>query len=127
MNWFAWLGVAVCLIALWAVARRDLARRSGPSRRVLARVVGHKFKMTGGEAYYAAIYRFSARGVEHEIIDSHWHAAPTPEDGTFVEFVYPDGRPDLAQPARPWASSATYAAILVVLAAMLSIAFGWLG
>ncbi len=56
--------------------------------------------MSDGDTDYAAMYRFNADGLAHEVFDGIYTAMRRPEVGTDRALHYPEGRPDLARPPR---------------------------
>jgi len=104
-------GLALCVFALWALVRHDRVRWTRPTRRVTARVCGHEARWFEDTRSYAARYRFSAEGAEHEVVDAVFTPTRSPPEGTAVELAYPAGRPDLARPRRFLMWLAVYAAI----------------
>ena len=98
--YFLWGGLALCLFSLWAVARHDWLRLTRPSRRVLGTVIGYRGTFDEGHRSFAARFRFSAEGAEHEVIDAVYGSTRAFTEGTVMELVYPEGRPDLARPPR---------------------------
>lgn len=125
-SFFFLSGMALCLFALWAVARHDWLRLTRPKRRVLARVKGHRTSWENSSKSYAAIYAFSAEGGSHEVEDALHASFPQPEVGAMRELVYPEGRPDLARPPRPAMWLAVYF-FLIALIVLLSLAWmGWI-
>ncbi|WP_295530658.1 hypothetical protein [Novosphingobium sp. Chol11] len=97
---FLLAGLALCLFSLWALARHDWLRLTRPPRRVLATVVGYRGSMDEGHRNFAARFRFSAEGAEHEVVDAVYGSTRAFAEGTVMELVYPEGRPDLARPPR---------------------------
>ncbi|MBU6267777.1 MAG: hypothetical protein KGN34_09570 [Sphingomonadales bacterium] len=124
--WFIGNGIALCLFALWAIGRRDWVRLTRPSRRVNGLVSGHRSKRDEGEISYAAIYRFTAEDGPHEVVDASYGTLRDPPVGTVRELVYPEGRPDLAQPPRVALWITVYALLLAMLGMLVAKALGWL-
>lgn len=118
--------MALCLFALWAIARRDWVRWRSPSRAAMGEVIGHRVLRDGDGASYSPIYRFRAEGAAHEVTDEVYHASPSPPPGTRATLVYPLGRPDLARVPRPWLWRAIYGLLAALLALLLARAMGWL-
>ncbi len=123
---FLWAGMALCLFALWALARHDWLRLTRPARRVTARVSGHRATWDDGSYSYAAIYRFTDGDGVQEVIDDVSTARPRPAVGALRELVYPHGRPDLARPARAALWLAIYAVLLVMAGLIFARLRGWL-
>ena len=123
---FVWGGIALCLFSLWAIARHDWLRLTSPSRTVTARVICHRSSWNDGSKSYAAVYRFSAEGAEHETVDAVYSGAPYPPEGTSVAMTYPMGRPDLARKPRPLLWLGVYCVLLFLLGMMTAKAMGWL-
>lgn len=113
-------GVAMCLFALWALWRHDRLRVAAPSRRVSAQVCGHEARWFEDTRSYAARYRFSAEGAEHEVVDAVFTPTRSPPEGAHVELAYPAGRPDLARPRRLAMWVGVYAAILLMIVVLLT-------
>jgi hypothetical protein len=124
-DWFIWIGIGLCLFSLWAVARYDWLRLTRPSRRVLARVTGHRESWENSSKSYAAIYSFSAEGGTHEVEDAVHSSYPLPEVGTLRELAYPDGHPGLARPPRPLLWLMIYAFLLALPALLFAHWMGW--
>lgn len=125
-EWLHLGGIALCLFALWAIARRDWLRLTRPVRRVLAEVCGHR-KMVGGDGTdWAAIYRFQAEDGAHEVIDQVLSSKLSPPLGAMVELTYPAGRPDLARPPRPLMWVAVYLLLAGMVAMLAASALGLL-
>jgi hypothetical protein len=78
----------------------DRLRLLRPSVRVEGEVIGHRTGMSDGDTDYAAIYRFTAGGAQHEVADGIYTALKRPAVGTVRTLHYPQGRPDLARPPR---------------------------
>lgn len=108
-------GLALCVFALWALVRHDRVRWTTPSRRVTAHVCGHEARWFEDTRSYAARYRFSAEGAEHEVVDVVFTPTRTPAEGAAVELAYPAGRPDLARPRRTVLWLVVYAVIGVMI------------
>lgn len=124
-DFFTWAGIALCAFSLWAIGRHDVLRLTRPSRRVLARVKGHRASWENSSKSYAAIYAFSAEGGEHEVEDALHSSYPIPAVGELRELAYPDGRPDLARPPRPSMWLAIYVFLLLTTALLFSAWMGW--
>ena len=125
-NFFIWAGIALCLFSLWAIARHDWLRLTRPSRRVMARVTGHRSDWSDGSKSYAAIFAFSDESGSHEVIDPVYSGSPSPDLGTLRELAYPDGRPDLARPPRPLMWVVVYGFLLVLPLVLLAQWMGWI-
>jgi hypothetical protein len=125
-NYFLWAGIALCLFSLWALARYDWLRLTRPSRRVMARVIGHRVGWDEGAKNYAAIYAFSDESGAHEVIDSVYSGSSRPSVGTLRELAYPAGRPDLARPPRLALWLAVYAMLMALAAILFAKWMGWL-
>jgi hypothetical protein len=123
-DWFHLAGIALCLFALWAIARHDWLRLTRPSRRVLGEVSGHRKTIDGDGSNWAAVYRFQSEDGPHEVIDQVLSASPSPPLGAMQELTYPAGHPGLARPPRPLMWGMVYL-LLVVMMAMLTAS--WLG
>lgn len=124
--WFLYASMALCLFALWAIARRDWVRLTTISRQVDAVVCGHRITRDSDGTSYAAILRFSAEGKEHEVVDQVLSPRPTPDEGTRVSLTYPVGRPDLARVPRPLLWGMVYALLTGMCLLLLAVATGWL-
>lgn len=124
--WFTWGGIALCLFAIWAIARNDLVRLQRRSRRVVARVVGHRESWENSSRSYAPIYAFEAEGNHHEVVDMVHSTTPHPIMGTMCELAYPEGRPDLARPLRPLMWLAIYALLLALPALLFAHWMAWI-
>lgn len=96
-HWFLGAGIALCLFALWAMARHDWIRLTRPARCATGEVCGHRTSRDDSGMNHAAIIRFSDEGGAHEVIDNLLHQRPVPPVGTLVPLTYPQGRPDLAR------------------------------
>lgn len=126
-DWLLWIGIAMTLVALAALAREDLSHLSRRRIRVEGEVVGHR-SMIEDEYSYAAVMAFTAAdGRRHEVVDSHYWPVRKPEVGTRVALAYPEGRPDKARVGRPAWRVYAYAVLLCMLAILVARAAGWLG
>jgi hypothetical protein len=117
-------GMALCVFALWAIIRHDWLRLTRPGHRVLARVVGHTEINDSDERYFTARYAFHDGLAEREVTDMVGKNRPRPEIGTNIELVYPEGRPDLARPARPLLWLVVYLGLIYALGVLVA---KWLG
>ncbi|MDE2595396.1 MAG: hypothetical protein KGL44_00815 [Sphingomonadales bacterium] len=124
--YFVYGGIALCLFSLWAIGRHDWLRLSSLSRSVTARVTGHREHYDDGARNWAAIYRFSAEGSEHEVIDSVYGSTRSPPEGTEVRLTFPVGHPELARPPRPLMWLGVYGVLLFLLGMLTAKAMGWL-
>lgn len=124
--WFLYAGMALCLFALWAIARHDWVRLTTISRQTAGEVVGHRISRDSDGTSYAATYRFSAEGESHEVTDQVLHRAPLPPLGTRVALSYPVGRPDLARVPRPLLWGGIYLLLIALLAILVAKLLGWL-
>jgi len=122
--WFLFGGIFLCLFALWAVVRHDWLRLTRPSRRIMARVIGHRLHDDGDGHSLAARYRFHDGLAEREVVDQVFSVARKPEIGALVELAYPEGRPDLARPPRPLMWCAVYGGLLYGLGVLTAKALG---
>ena len=125
-DYFIWAGIALCLFSLWQIARRDWVRLTSMSRQVRAEVTGHRKHHDSDGESWAAIYRFSAEGGEHEVVDQVFSSRPSPPVGSLRELTYPFGRPDLARPPRPWLWLAIYGLLIGLTGVLFSAWMGWL-
>jgi hypothetical protein len=126
-DWLLWIGIAMMLVALAALARDDLPHWSRRRIRVEGEVVGHR-SMRDDEYSYAAVMAFTASdGRRHEVVDSHYRPTRRPEAGAKVALVYPEGLPDKARVGRPLWRFYAYAMLACMLAILVARAAGWLG
>ncbi len=125
--YFLWAGITLCLFSLWALARHDWLRLTRPSLRVLATICGHRSTLDEGHRNYAALFRFSAEGAEHEVADSLYSPTRTFAVGTIMELVYPEGRPELARPPRLLMWIAVYGVLIGLGSVLAAKMMGWLG
>jgi len=51
---------------------------------------------------YAAVYTFSYKGKEYQVVDKVARNKPVPATGSTVTLVFPQGEPEKAQPRRTW-------------------------
>ena len=123
-SWFIGAALALCLFALAALLRRDLPRLGRPTRKVTARVTGHRTGIEDDRRHYAEIYAFSDETGRHEVTDQVLSPRPQPRLGAVVELTYPAGRPDLARPPRPWTWLLVYAALAYGTAVLVLRALG---
>lgn len=123
---FSWLGIALLGIVFAATLWRERLRILRPSVRVQAEVIGHRSGLSDGDMDYAAIYRFTADGVEHEVVDGIYTAIKRPDVGTSVTLHYPQGRPDLARPPRVAFWIMVYGLLAGMAALLLAKLMGWL-
>lgn len=121
----SWLGITLLVFALMALLRNDRLRLLRPSLRVQGEVIGHRTGMSDGDTDYAAVYRFTADGVAHEVADGYYTPTKRPDVGTTRILHYPEGHPDLARPPR----RAFWIMVYVLLAGMAAVLFakvqGW--
>jgi hypothetical protein len=125
-NWFLGAAIALLGFALWALVRHDWLRLTRKSRRVNACVTGHRTRWEDSGRSYAAIYAFSDESGNHEVVDAVHDPAPRLVTGTVVELIYPEGRPDLARPARPFLWIAVYLLLLYGLGVIAAKALGYI-
>jgi hypothetical protein len=121
-----WLGIALLFFAVIAMLWHDRLRILRPSVRVEGEVIGHRTGVSDGDADYAAIYRFTAGGVQHEVADGIYTAMKRPAVGTFCTLHYPKGRPDLARPPRLAYWIMVYALLAGMAVALLAKVQGWI-
>ena len=127
METFAiYSGLLLCAAALAVIVRHDWLRLTRPSRRVSARVSGHRRSMDDDGTSWAATYRFSTAEGEFEVVDQVYGARQRPEEGTVVELAYPEGRPDLARPPRVLLWVAVYGVLLLMTGLLVAKAAGML-
>ena len=100
------------------------ARLTRPSRRIMARVVGHRLHDDADGQSFAARYRFHDGLAEREVVDQVSSMARKLEIGTLVELAYPEGRPDLARPPRPLMWCTVYGGLLYGLGVLTAKALG---
>jgi hypothetical protein len=98
---FSWLGFALLVVVLIAMLWDDRLRMLRPSLKVEAEVIGHRAGMSDGHTDYAAVYRFTADGVQHDVVDNMYSTVKRPPVATITTLHYPQGRPDLARRPRP--------------------------
>ena len=125
-RWFLYGGIALCLFALWAIARRDWVRWGAVMREVDAAVTGHRTSRDGDGNHYAAIYAFQAEGARHEAIDEVYSARPVPPIGQRRRLTYPARRPDLARVPRPALWLAVYGLLLGLIGVFAAKLLGWI-
>ena len=121
-----YVAMAFVALCLWLVGRGDLVRLNGLSRQVPAEVVGHRCQYHNNIRSYAPIYRFSAEGGTHEVIDQVYSGAQKPPVGTRLQLTYPQGRPDLARVPRPWLWAGVYLVLIWMLGLIVAKKLGWL-
>lgn len=119
--------LALCLLSLGIIARRDCVRWRRPRQRVLAQVVGHRTSRLEGYRQFAAIYRFTAEGTDHEVVDEVLSNSSQPPVGTPVELVFPAGRPELARRPRFLMWLSVYVLLAGMVAILVARLFGWIG
>lgn len=112
------LAIALLGFALMAMLWHDRLRLLRPSVRVQGEVIGHRTGMSDGDTDYAAMYRFTADGAVHEVVDRYYTATKRPDVGTTRTLHYPEGRPDLARPPRMAFWIMVYA-LFIAMAALL--------
>ncbi len=125
--YFLIAGQALCLFSLWAIARYDWVRLTRASRRIGAVVTGHRSSWSDGSKSFAAIYRFTLGGAEHDVTDAVYGSSPKPPVGTRVELAYPEGRPDLARPPRPLLWLSIYGLLVGLDVVLLAKMMRWIG
>jgi hypothetical protein len=118
-------GLFLCLACLWLLGRRDWLRLTRPRRRATGRVTGHRVSHDDGTSY-SAIYAFTDESGRHEVIDAVYEPTPRPPVGTMLELVYPEGRPDLARPPRPFLWLFVYAVCGGCAAAIIARMLGYI-
>jgi hypothetical protein len=123
---FNWLAIALLGIVLAAMLWTDRLRLLRPSVRVQGEVIGHRSGVSDGDTDYAAIYRFTEGGVQHEVADGLYTAIRRPDVGTRLTLHYPQGRPDLARPPRLAFWIMVYGLILGMAALLVAKMLGWL-
>lgn len=119
-----WAGVALGLFALAMIGRRDWLRLTRPSRRVIARVTGHRVVRDGDGTGYAAIYSFEDDDGHHEAIDQVVSTSCQPDEGTMIDLTYPAGHPHLARPPRPLMWLGVYAMLIWMTGMMAAVGLG---
>ncbi len=122
----SWLGIILLSAALAAMLWNDRLRILRPSVRVQGEVIGHRTGFSDGDTDYAAIYRFTADGVVHEVTDGIYTAMRRPDIGTIRVLHYPQGRPDLARPPRLAFWMMVYALLAIMAAALFAKWMGWI-
>jgi hypothetical protein len=123
---FTWLGIALLGIVLTAMLWNDRLRLLRPSVRVQGEVIGHRTGVSDGDTDYAAIYRFTAGGAQHEVVDGIYTAIKRPDVGTTLTLHYPQGRPDLARPPRLACWIMVYGLLAGMAALLVAKMLGWL-
>ena len=123
---FLLAGQALCLFSLWVLARRDWARLTRPSRRVMGVVTGYRSTWNEGARSYAPVFRFVGEEGTHEVVDAVYSGAMKPPVGTEVALRHPAGRPDLAQVPRPLMWATVYALLGGLEAVLFAVMMGWL-
>lgn len=123
--YFLWGSVALCLVALGLLARRDWLRLTRPACRALARVTGHRASWSDNARVYAAILQFTHDGTLCEVVDQLFSSQPKPPVGTEVEVRWPEGHPELARPPRVIMWLVVYAFLIGTAAAIFAKAMGW--
>jgi len=126
-SYFLYGGIALCLFALWVTARRDWVRLIAPSRHVTGVVVRHVSHRDAHGLTYAAVYRFTVEGAEHEVTDQVYGSSRKPEPGARVALSYPAGRPDLARPPRLLLWLGVYALLIGLTGMLVAKLMGKLG
>jgi hypothetical protein len=125
-TYLIWAGIALCVFSLWSIGRNDWLRITRPCVRVLARVASYRSNFDKSGRHFAAVYRFSAEGAEHDVIDQVYSSTRRPEIGQIVELRYPEGRPDLARPPRVLMWIAVYITLLTLMGMIFAKWMGWL-
>lgn len=121
-----WVGVVLCFISFASLARNDWLRLTRPSRRVLARVTGHRPRWDEGSRNFAAIYTLETDAGPLEVTDVVYTSNRRPDVGTLRELTYPEGRPELARPPRRAMWVGVYVTLMFVMAMLLAKWLGWL-
>ena len=116
----AWVALAFVGVVLVLLQRSDLPRWRGPHRTVRGEVVGHRSSLDDGSHSYAAVYRFSAGGMTHEVADHVYVGTRHPAVGAQVSLTYPAGRPDLARVPRPLTWLGVYAFLIFAIWILLT-------
>ena len=125
-SWIVWSGIALGLFIIWTLARHDWLRLTRPSRRVVARVSGHRESVEDGSTAYAAQVTFTDATGVHEVTDSVSWSSPRPEVGALRELRYPAGYPKLARPPRFLRWVLVYAMLLALIGLLIAKATGQL-
>jgi len=123
---FTAIGLALCLFSLGVLARRQLAWAGRRRSRTLAEVIRYECTTDEGVAFYAAVYRFTAEGAEHEATDAVYSPRPSVALGDQIWLTYPDGRPELAAVPRPAMWLMVWLAVGAMTAVLAGVALGWL-
>ncbi|MFM5906228.1 MAG: hypothetical protein ACKOPO_01350 [Novosphingobium sp.] len=124
-DYFIIAGMALCLCSLWAVVRHDWLRLTTISRQATGTVIGHRRVADGDGDSWAPIYRFSAEGRDHEVVDQVSSGRKQPPEGTQVQLSFPHGRPDLARPPRLVMWLCVYALLIGLFALLFGLWMGW--
>lgn len=122
----SFLAIALLVFALLAMLWHDRLRLLRPSVRVQGEVIGHRTGMSDGDTDYAALYRFTADGTVHEVVDRYHTATKRPDVGTVRTLHYPEGRPDLARPPRLAFWIMVYALLIAMAALLFAKMLGWI-
>jgi len=123
---FNWLAIALLGIVLAAMLWNDRLRLLRPSLRVQGEVIGHRSGVSDGDTDYAAIYRFTEGGVQHDVIDGLYTAIKRPDVGPIRALHDPQGRPDLGRPPRLAFWIMVYGLIFGMAALLVAKMLGWL-
>lgn len=123
---FSWLGIALLCVALAAMLWNDRLRLLRPAVQVQAEVIGHRTGVSDGDTDYAAIYRFTADGVVHEVADGIYTAVRRPDVGSIRTLHFPQGRPDLARPPRLSFWIMIYGLLAGMAALLFAKLMGWI-
>lgn len=110
-----WVALAFVGLVLILVVRSDLPRWRGSMRTVQGEVVGHRSSFDDNTRSYAAVFRFSAEGATHDVVDQVYVGTVHPPVGEKVSLSYPAGRPDLARVPRPLTWLAVYAFLIFAI------------
>ena len=124
--WFLYAGIALCLFSLWALLRHDLLRLTSISHQVDAEVVDHRSLFEDGARNFAAVFRFSAEGREHEVLDQVYSTTRRPQLGTRLQLSYPVGHPELARVPRVLMWTLVYAVLVVTTGILVARLLDWL-
>ena len=121
-----WIALAFAGIVLALVVRDDWRRVRSLERRVNARVIGHRERVTNDGKSYAAIYCFVEGEGEYEVVDQVFSGAPYPQVGHFDELTYPEGHPEMARKPRRFLRLIIYAVLLGFIGFLAALAGGWI-
>ncbi len=122
-----WISFIFLALVLTLMLREDWFHLSRPSRKVMARVIGHDESLEDAHRSYAARFEFTNEdGKVVQILDNVYWGRPLPKTGSIVELTHPRGMPKRARIRRFLPRTAIYLVLFYVFAVLGGRLAGWL-